>query len=288
MGYLRRHVGFALMGRSLWALQAKLCPNLGARIRLLSIYALLVIKALGRRPSKPRPHRLRIRAAGRDRDWWVADPMELAALSEVFVAGEYGDWLPEHPRLIVDAGANVGSATLWFRERFPDVRVIAIEPNPQAFERLRRNVGDEPNVELVNAALAGSDGKAFFTGEPMTPVGRLQDHDGPGVFEVDALTLETVRDRFAAGARIDLLKLDVEGAEWRVLDGPLTDVGTIAMEIHEPVPGDRDPDAVLREVAAREGFELREGYSNTTAPENLRWLVRTAVAEAEPEPLKAS
>jgi hypothetical protein len=60
------------------------------------------------------------------------------------------------------------------------------------------------------------------------------------------------------------------------------------MEIHEPVPGDRDPDAVLREVAAREGFELREGYSNTTAPENLRWLVRTAVAEAEPEPLKAS
>jgi FkbM family methyltransferase len=214
--------------------------------------------------------------------------MEVAALSEVFVAGEYGDYLPVAPRLILDAGANVGTATLWFRERFPDARVIAIEPNPRAFARLQRNVGDDPNVELVNAALAGSDGRAFFGGEPMTPVGRLQDNDGPGVVEVDVLTLGTVRERFTAGARIDVFKLDVEGAEWQVLAGPLTGVGAIAIEIHGPVPGGRDPDAVLREIAEREGFELRQGYSHTAAPENLRWLLRTEVPDTEPEPLRVS
>jgi FkbM family methyltransferase len=281
--FLRKHINFALMGRSLFAVQARMCPTPGARARFLFIYVVLVIRALSGRPAK-KARRLRICAAGRERDWWVADPMEMAALSEVFVAGEYGDFLPEHPRLILDAGANVGSATLWFRERFPDARVICVEPNPKAFERLARNVGDEPNVQLVNAALSDRDGKAFFGGEPMTPVGRLQDHGGPSVFEVDTLTLATVRERFAADAQIDMFKLDVEGAEWQVLTGPLTNVRAIAIEIHEPVPGGREPDEVLQQVAEREGFELRRGYSNTAAPENLRWLLRTEVAE----PLAAS
>jgi FkbM family methyltransferase len=265
------------MGRSLWTLQARMCPDPGARLRLLLVYAVLVLAAFSGRLARIRARRLRIRAAGRDRDWWVADPMEVAALWTVFVGGEYGDYLPDQPpRLIVDAGANVGSATLWFRERFPEARVIAIEPNPEAFERLQRNVGDDPNVDVVNAALADSDGKASFALASRTSLqGRLGGGtNGAGVLEVDALTLGTVSERFAAGARIDLLKLNIEGAEWPVLARPLANVGTIAMEVHEPVPGNRDPDAVLREIAEREGFELREGYSQTLAPRNLRWLVR--------------
>jgi FkbM family methyltransferase len=283
--YLRGRIHFSLMGRSLWSLQVRLCPTLGARLRLLFVYVILVLNAFSGRSTKAAARRLRIQAAGRDRDWWVADPMEVAALWTVFVSGEYADFLPRRPRIIVDGGANVGSATLWFRERFPDARVIALEPNPKAFERLKRNVGDDPNVELVNAALSGSDGKASFSLEEMTTLqGRLEaDADGGAPrsrkVEVDAFTLGTIRDRFADGAQIDVLKLNVEGAEWSILAGPLTNVGTIAIEIHEPVPGNRDPDAVLSEVAAREGLELRQGYSQTLAPRNLRWLVPTRVAK---------
>jgi FkbM family methyltransferase len=269
------------MGRSLFELQARMCPSVGARLRLLFVYLLLVVNAFSGRATKAKARGLRIRAAGRERWWWVADPMELAALWTVFVSGEYGDHLPaQPPRLIVDAGANVGSATLWFRERFPDARVIAIEANPTAFARLERNVGDDPNVEVIHAALSDTDGKLSFALEPTTTLqGRLQ--DGAGGVVVEALTLATVRDRFAAGAPIDVLKLNIEGAEWPVLAGPLANIGTIAMEIHEPVPGGRDPDAVLQEVAQREGFELRQGYSQTLAPRNLRWLVRAEVAEKE-------
>jgi FkbM family methyltransferase len=289
MRYLRTHINFALMGRSLLVLQARMCPSVGARLRLMLVYAGLVANALLPWTGRSRTRRLRIRVGGRERDWWVADPMEVAALSEVFVAGEYSDWLPdEAPSLIVDAGANIGSATLWFRERFPNARIIAIEPNPHAFSRLERNVGGDSNVQLVNAALAATDGTGFFACEPMTPVGRLQAHDGPDVVSVEALTLATIRERYADGARIDMLKLDVEGTEWPVLEGPLTNIGTIAMEIHDPVPGNRDPDAVLSEVAAREGFELRQGISETAAPEKLRWLVPLGVPARHPEPQPTS
>lgn len=277
-GLLRKGIHFSLMGRSLWGLQARLCPAPGASLRLLFIYGVLIVGALSSR--KPRARRLRIRAAGRDRDWWVADPMEVAALWTVFVAGEYGDWLPQRPRFIVDAGANVGSATLWFRERFPDARIVALEPNPSAFERLRRNLGDEPNVRLVNAALADRDGRASFALAASTSLqGRLQDLRGAGAIEVDVLTLATVRGRYTAEAPIDLLKLNIEGAEWPVLAGSLTGLGTVVLEIHEPVPGDGGPDAALRDVAKREGFELRQGYSQALGAENLRWLVRPKLAE---------
>ena len=264
----------------MWTLQASLCPDLRARFRLLLVYILLVLAALAGRSTNARARRLRIRAAGRDRDWWVADPMEVAALWTVFVGGEYGDFLPAGPRLVVDAGANVGSATLWFRERYPDARVIAIEPNPTVLDRLIRNVGGDPNVHIVNAALSDSDGKASFALEPTTTLqGRLGGGRGHVAVEVETLTLRTVRERFADGATIDVLKLNVEGAEWPILAGPLDSVGTIAIEIHGPVPANQDPDAVLRAVARRGGFELRHGHSPTLAPRNIRWLVRAEVPE---------
>lgn len=45
------------------------------------------------------------------------------------------------PRTIVDLGSNIGLSILYFRLRFPRARIIGVEPNPLAFELLRRNVG---------------------------------------------------------------------------------------------------------------------------------------------------
>jgi len=290
MNHLRRHIDFSLMGRSLWTFQTRLCPTWSARLRLIGVYAILVVAAFAGRLGATRTRKLRIHAAGRDRDWWVGDPMEVAALWTVFVGGEYGDWLPaSSPSVIVDAGANVGSASLWFRERFPEATVIAVEPNPTAFERLRRNLGHEPNVHLINAALGGQDGRATFALASATSLqGRLQEQPPGDAFEVDVISVATIRERYAAGGEIDLLKLNIEGAEWQVLGEPLTGVGTIVMEIHEPVPEERDPDGVLTEIADREGFELRQGYSQTLAPRKLRWLIPTHASEKEPRPVGAA
>jgi FkbM family methyltransferase len=256
-----------IMVRSLWTLRS-LCPGPLAHLRLVAVYARLL--AATRRGGAPiRPLRLRLRLDDHDRDWWVADPGEVGALWELFIAEEYGEYLPADAKLVIDAGANVGTATVWFRLRFPQARIVAVEPDPGALERLRRNVGDDPGVEIVQAALSDHDGTVRFARGPWTNIGHVVDGDGPGTVAIDALSLETLRERVAPGVPVDVLKIDTEGSEWTILTRALDGVATVAMEIHEPTPDGREPDAILAEVAVREGLELRNGRWPS-----IRWLLR--------------
>ena len=60
--------------------------------------------------------------------------------------------------IIVDAGANIGIATLWFKQRFPAAHVVALEPEPGNVAILRKNVGNVPGVVVLDnpiGAVAG-------------------------------------------------------------------------------------------------------------------------------------
>jgi FkbM family methyltransferase len=256
------------MGRSLWALRS-LCPSPLAHARLMLIYLRLLVAGRHGRPITT-PRRLRLCLNGGERDWWVADAGEVGALWEVFIAGQYADWLPSDARLVIDVGANVGTATAWFRQQFPQARVIAVEPDPAAAERLARNVGHDSNVEIVRVALSDHDGRVRFAQGQWTMRGHVVEDEVESTFEVEALTLSALRSRFAPGADVDLIKLDTEGSEWKILRDSLAGVGAVTMEIHEPTPDGRKPDVVLGDVCRREGFQLRPGSART-----IRWLVRT-------------
>ncbi len=276
---MRRSVGGGpVMGRSLLAL-ARLTPGLLARARLFYQYAALLLAGRGGSVRHARARRLRLHLNTGWRDWWVGDPGEVNALWEVFIAQQYGDFLPRQAALIIDAGANVGTTTAWFRIRYPEARVIAIEPDPYAFERLQRNVGLDPMVKTLHAALSSSDGTAEFVPGGWTWIGRLADapvrigeapsrHRGETI-DVKSLSLPTLCRHVAQNASVDILKLDVEGSEWRILTGALDGISAIALELHEPTPDGRPADQVLSDVAAREGFAIRRANWPT-----IRWLIR--------------
>lgn len=260
--------GAPVMGRSLLDLR-DLCPGPLAYGRLVVAYFRLLVEGRPGRRRPARPKRLKLRLNGRDRDWWVADAGEIGALWEVFVAGQYAQWLPESAQLVLDVGANVGTATAFFRSRYPDAQIVAVEPEPGAAERLRRNVGEDPKTEVVQAALSDHDGVAQFAQAQWTMRGQLADEATPGTVEVQTLTLGSLRERLDPHAPIDLLKVDTEGGEWRILRSSLAGVRALALEVHEPTPDGRPPDALLAEVAAREGLELRTPQADT-----IRWLLR--------------
>src|SRR5205823_5753870 len=78
---------------------------------------------------------------------------DLHCLEKVFIADEYRSPFAVSPQLIIDAGANVGMATLFFARQYPRAHVVAIEPERLNFEMLQRNCEGVGNVTLINAAL---------------------------------------------------------------------------------------------------------------------------------------
>jgi hypothetical protein len=91
--------------------------------------------------------------------------------------------------------------------------------------------------------------------------------------EVPTVTLDTLRSQHVPGVDVELMKLDTEGGEWTILASPLHGIGTVVMETHEPTADGRPPAEVLAEVAARDGYALRDG-----SEERIKWLTPAAAA----------
>jgi len=122
--------------------------------------------------------------------------------------------------IVVDAGANVGMFTIYAASRARNGKVIAIEPDPQTFAYLEENVltNGFGNVVLLNAALAAKPGTEFLSGvNPGSKTIMARKKGRLTGTTVTAVTLENVISRFGLH-RIDLLKVDIEGAEFLLFD----------------------------------------------------------------------
>src|SRR5262249_41087030 len=147
----------------------------------------------------------------------------------VYVTGEYE---PATSRVIeallrpgdtfLDIGANIGYFTLLASRRVGKAGLVfAFEPVPQTRENLLRNVrlNCATNVVVREEAVADSTGEdSFFLGPP--------DHSGisslrsllnaSGVLKIRKTRLD---DLLPPGTRVDLIKIDIEGAEYHALRG---------------------------------------------------------------------
>jgi FkbM family methyltransferase len=121
---------------------------------------------------------------------------------------------------VVDVGANVGLYTLEFaRQVGKDGKVYAFEPSPGEYATLHKNVlaNGYHNVTLVRKACSDKNGSAtFYLNEGNRGDNRLYDSkDGR-----KSVTVETVRlDGYLAGRKIDIIKMDIQGAELLALKG---------------------------------------------------------------------
>jgi FkbM family methyltransferase len=199
-----------------------------------------------------------LRVLGADVSYF--DPEALAILiNEVLVDQAYYLDLPERP-FIIDAGANIGLATLLFKRRHPDARILAFEPDPDTHALCRKNIEANglADVELVHAALSDHEGELELSVDPAVP-GNLGMSTRPvanlrGRRSVPARTLSSFIKQ-----RVDLLKLDIEGVEVDVLDetaasGALEQVDQIVMEYHHHVEPDEDRLGHMLAMLERHGF----------------------------------
>ena len=162
---------------------------------------------------------------------------DLKLFRSIFREKEYLIDLEWPPRTIVDCGANSGLSVLYYRSLFPEARIVAIEPEPGNFELLKRNTEALDNIDLVQAGVwnrsthlevvPGETGHwSFQTREVTTPT----DHSVPAVSLADLRRTHSID-------QIDLLKIDIEGAERTIFDSSahhwLPHVATLVIEQHD-------------------------------------------------------
>jgi len=157
---------------------------------------------------------------------------------KIFVDGEYRFDLGFTPRVILDGGANVGYSSIFFAQRFPQALIIAVEPEASNFRLLRHNTAGYPNIRPIQKALW-----------PRTTRLVIENTAGqPDAFRVKEITLAepgtiptcTIADlmRESGADQLDLLKLDVEGAEKELFEDPesafwLEKTRALIMEPHD-------------------------------------------------------
>lgn len=180
---------------------------------------------------------------------------DLNAYAKVFLQHDYDFPVPGSPRTIIDAGANLGFASIYFARKYPGAKIFAIEPESSNFSLLKKNVRPFPNVVPIQGALWNEDtqldlvdpgiGHWGFQVGPNGPNGPNGPAGASGnngdirpsrpVEKVRAFSIATLRREFGFGP-IDILKVDIEGAEKELFaeaSGWINDVGAIMVELHD-------------------------------------------------------
>lgn len=167
---------------------------------------------------------------------------DIRTLEQIFIRSQYAVPVSPAPRTILDAGANLGASALFFAARWPDAAIAAIEPEPSNFALLQTNTRRTPMISAVFGALWSSDMPLHITnpGSEKWSFRFTTGQSSAGAAAVPGFSIPSLLDRFR-WHRLDLLKIDIEGAEREVFDshpGWLARVGTLMIEIHEDLsPG---------------------------------------------------
>lgn len=144
--------------------------------------------------------------------------------------------------VVMDLGANIGLASIFFHQHyFPNARFIAVEPSPKNIVVLQQNLAANiPKAEIVPVAVSDKigvvcidDNEVGFNVHVFNQKNSYDTEGGNGT-EVLALTLLKIIEDLKI-ERIDLLKMDIEGAEKDVLKDAaawLSKVQMMVIELH--------------------------------------------------------
>lgn len=155
---------------------------------------------------------------------------------------------------VIDAGANIGLSILYFKRLYPTSEIVAFEPDPALFAVLEQNVrgfgyGD---VHLLECALWSSETTLGFWQEGADG-GRIAVGADTATTSVRAVRLARYLER-----PVDLLKMDIEGAETEVLQDSfqlLRNVAHLYVEYHS-IPGQPQTLPGLLDLLVSSGFRI--------------------------------
>ena len=145
---------------------------------------------------------------------------------------------------IIDCGANIGLATLYFQREFPNARTIAIEPENENYNLLVKNTENYSNVSPFRIGVFDEDCDLSVIdvgeGEASYRLAR-EPSKGKVIQTIPCRSIDSIMEEFGID-KVDILKMDIEGSEKECLLSPksewLQKTKYLLTEIHENIhPG---------------------------------------------------
>lgn len=161
-------------------------------------------------------------------------------LKQIFFYNEYDIKLDFEPLIIIDGGANIGLATIYFKNRYPNAKIIAVEPNSENIAVLKTNVAKYDNIFVKQAGLWSKKARVkisdkFGFGNWAFVLEECDNSDNTQTL-TDTVNIADIMIEYNLD-HIDLLKLDIETAEKQVFKENYIDwlpkTKVVVIELHD-------------------------------------------------------
>jgi len=178
-----------------------------------------------------------------------------AAYDDLLKAGE----VP----LVIDCGANIGLSALYFASHLPKAKIVVIEPTPDNVELARKNTGENPLIEIIQAAVHDEAAALEFVDLDAEKFAyRVRPAIARTATTIDAVTIDAVMQRHAANRNL-IVKVDIEGGEealFRSNTDWLDRTSLLIVETHDWLfPGQGTSRTLFSAIAGRNFEVIQKG-----------------------------
>ena len=191
-----------------------------------------------------------------------------ALFRDLFLARVYEAHFDNDRPIIIDCGSNIGMSIFFFKTMYPGAQIVGFEPNPVQFDLLSKNIeiNELTDTMVLQKAVSDSRGTIDFFLNENDPgslnMGLVQRNSEAPKISVEC---ELLSDHISDP--VDLLKLDIEGAEESVLrdlerSGKLQSIKLIVCEYHHHIEAGVDRLSKTLGILERAGF----GYQLLSSP----------------------
>jgi FkbM family methyltransferase len=199
--------------------------------------------------------------------WLRRQSSDVDVFLQIFVDDEFSGLFSvisnkKEIKTIIDAGANVGLSSIRFSSIFPNMSVIAIEPDEENFSLLNKNLkANQVSHSSVRSGVWNKNTRLYFDrtfgdGKEWAIAVTETPNEGPSI---QSVSIDDLMEQHSIGT-VDLLKIDVEGSEKQIFlgDGASLDflqkTKYIAIEIHEQCVNRNS----IEQLLIDRGFELAQ------------------------------
>jgi len=143
---------------------------------------------------------------------------DIPIFQQIFLDQEYNIQLDFDPKIIIDAGANIGLASLFFTNKYPNAKIISIEPEMSNFHLLEENTRNFDNIIILSHAISnisdqelyivdkGYGNSGFMTESLAQPINKESED------LIKTISIDEIMNRYSYDY-IDIVKIDIEGYE---------------------------------------------------------------------------